>query len=140
MQRATASPYGGSAQMVDKMIGNAYDTVKSVADNLPLLEYLANNMEALIKIANDLSTTSIVLGIAGNPGETTQLVLPVGVDQDSVTAMAVLLDDGNGGLYGFESNYFTFYMLNGSLRLTLNPVAPQSLAGASVRWSISHKV
>ena len=56
--------------MVDKMIGNAYDTVKSVADNLPLLEYLANNMEALIKIANDLSTTSIVLGIAGNPGET----------------------------------------------------------------------
>ena len=140
MQRATASPYGGSAQMVDKMIGNAYDTVKLVADNLQLLEYLGNNMEALIKIANDLSTTSIVLGIAGNPGETTQLALPAGVDQDSVTAMAVLLDDGNGGLYGFESNHFTFYMLNGSLRLTMNPVAPQSLAGASVRWSISHKV
>ena len=38
--------------MVDKLIGNAYDTVKAVADNLTLLEYLAYNMEALIKIAN----------------------------------------------------------------------------------------
>ena len=91
MQRATTSPYGGSSQMVDKMIGNAYDTVKDVADNLPLLEYLANNMEALIKIANDLSTTSIVLGIAGNPGETVQLALPTDVDQDTITSMSVLL-------------------------------------------------
>ena len=140
MQRATTSPYGGSSQMVDKMIGNAYDTVKAVADNLPLLEYLANNMEALIKIANDLSTTSIVLGIAGNPGETVQLALPTDLDQDTITSMSVLLDTGNGGLYGFESNYFTFHLLNGSLRLTLNPLAPQSLAGAAVRWSISHKV
>ena len=91
-------------------------------------------------IANDLSTTSTVLGIAGQPGETTQLALPAGVAQDSITSTSVLLDDGVGGLYGFESNYFTFYILNGSLRLTMNPLAPPALAGASVRWSISHKV
>ena len=140
MQRSTTSPYAGSSQMVDKMIGNAYDSVKLVADNLQMLEYLANNMEALIEIASDLSTTNVVWGVAGNPGETTQIPLPTGVDQDSISSMSVLLDNGSGGLYGFESNYFTFHVLNGSLRLTLNPLAPQSLAGASVRWSISHKV
>ena len=140
MQRATASPYAGSAPMVDKLIGNAYDTVKTVADKLSLLQYLADNMEALVLIANDLSTTSTVLGIAGQPGETTQLALPAGVAQDSITSTSVLLDDGDGGLYGFESNYFTFHILNGSLRLTMNPLAPPALAGASVRWSISYKV
>ena len=147
MQRATASPYAGSAPMVDKLIGNAYDTVKTVADKLSMLQYLADNMEALVLIANDLgitsndlSITSTVLGIAGQPGETTQLALPAGVAQDSITSTSVLLDDGVGGLYGFESNYFTFYILNGSLRLTMNPLAPPALAGASVRWSISHKV
>ena len=154
MQRATASPYAGSAPMVDKLIGNAYDTVKTVADKLSLLQYLADNMEALVLIANDLgitsndlsitsndlSITSTVLGIAGQPGETTQLALPAGVAQDSITSTSVLLDDGVGGLYGFESNYFTFYILNGSLRLTMNPLAPPALAGASVRWSISYKV
>ena len=59
--------------MVDKMIGNAYDTVKSVADNLTLLEYLAYNMEALIKISN-------------------ATIADVGVDADGY--LIITLDDG----------------------------------------------
>ena len=140
MHRGALSPYGNPALLVDKMIGTAYDNVKLVADNLQLIDYISKNMELLHLIGSDLATTTQVLGVAGQPGETVTIPLPVGVLVDNITSSTVLLDDGENGLYGFEANLFTHHIKNGSLHLTMNNLAPPALAGASVRWTISHKV
>ena len=140
MLRATCSPFGSPSACVDKLIGNAYDTVKLVADQLPMLQYLVDNMESLVMIANDLSLTVTVMDTAGQPGQTISIPLPDGVEQDNVSAHSVLLDDGAGSLYGYESNMFSYYIQNGELKFTLSDTAPQELAGAIIRWTISHKV
>lgn len=42
---------GNPSMLVDKRLGNAYPTVKSVADNLDMLRYIFDNMEAIYSAA-----------------------------------------------------------------------------------------
>jgi len=46
------NPYSGRAfaPLVDKMIGNAFPTVKFVADNMDYIRYVADNMAALVAL------------------------------------------------------------------------------------------
>ena len=42
---------GNGAPLVDKMIGDAFLTVKAVADNIAAVSYVAANMEAIVTLA-----------------------------------------------------------------------------------------
>jgi len=51
-------PYGGArfAPMVDRLIGNAFPTVKFVADNMDYIRYVADNMLAIVTLAESQAT------------------------------------------------------------------------------------
>lgn len=61
--RASLDGQGGCTNMVDKLIGTAYPIVKSVADNLDLLNYIKANMSIINEVAagleGDISTLEI---------------------------------------------------------------------------------
>lgn len=65
---------GGNALLVDKFIGNAYDTVRFVALNMSFIKHVsfhlkevydvAHHMDELVRVAADLGNIDIVAGIA----------------------------------------------------------------------------
>lgn len=54
--RTVNDPYGSLTPEVDKLIGNAFPTVKLVADNMDAITYVVANMQAIITLAQQLTT------------------------------------------------------------------------------------
>ena len=60
-------PYGGTTPPIEQLIGNAYDNVRKVASNIPIIKEAADNIEN-IKKASELSDRidSIVEDVEAN--------------------------------------------------------------------------
>lgn len=140
MMRAFNDPMGGTDPLVDKMIGNAYDTVALVAKNLQELLYLGQNMDDLSLIANSLRISTMVEGIAGQLGELVSIPLPVGIQQSKLQSSSVMVTALDGTIYTADSGYFTSYIKDGALKFAMKLMAPVDLIGAPVRWFVSYGV
>lgn len=143
--RAPLNPYNsfGDPQhtaLIDKMFGNAYDTVRYVACNLKMLTYVAHNMEAINKVAQGMLTNRLVMGTSGQAGSTVQIPLPADVPATAVVSSSVLIATQTGDLYGPDSGFFTATIMAGKLNLTLKGAAPVALENASVRWFLQFMV
>lgn len=137
--RAVNDPYGSRDVLVDKLIGNAYEQVKKVAMNLDEVRYVASNMELVVNVANDLSTRTVVEGVAVSSSSVALLPLPESITSSQVQAMAVLIQVDED-LFSEASGYFTAVMTDGNLRVTLTGAAPTTLIGGTIRWLITHEV
>lgn len=138
--RTVNDPFGSPMTLVDKMIGNEYDIVKFVAQNMDFVRHVQANLEALVELSNNLKTSGLLLGSTGLPTETTSITLPEGVTQDAVLASSVLVAGKDGGLYGPDSGYFDVRIQGGALRVTMAANAPLQVQNAVVRWFVTYGV
>jgi hypothetical protein len=129
---------GGSAPLVDKMIGTAYDKVALVSKNLELLQYVADHMEDLLLVSTQLRNSQVVEGVSGQLGALVTIPLPEGVAQNMVVASSIILVASDGALYGEE--YFSSYILENALKISLKMSAPTSLIGSGIRWYVTYGV
>lgn len=138
--RPVNDPFGSPMPLVDKMIGNEYDIVKFVAENMEFIRHVQANLEALVELSNNLKTSGLLLGSTGLPTETTSIPLPTGVLQEHVLASSVLVVGKDGGLYGPDSGYFEVRIQGGALRVTMAANAPLHVQTAVVRWFLTYGV
>ena len=136
MMRAFNDPMGGTDPLIDKMIGNAYDTVALVAKNIALIQFLGENMDELTLIAKGLKTTIYVETVAGQIGELVSTVLPASIKVADIKSFTVMLRDSTGSLFAGDSGLFNARIEDGAAKVVLMPSAPPSLIGSTVVWSI----
>lgn len=61
--RGTLDIYGGNlASMTDKLIGDAFATVKAVYDKLADITYVAYNMQAVVTLATQVQSLTARVG------------------------------------------------------------------------------
>lgn len=116
---------GGPDVLVDKMIGNAYETVKYVALNLPALLLLANQTENL------MNPTAYLAASLGAPGTETSLSLDY-VTPAKVVAISTLINGTDGILY-VNPPKLTVRVVGNELKLALASDAPLVFSGATVK-------
>lgn len=136
MMRAFNDPMGGTDPLIDKAIGNAYDTVALVAKNIALIQFLGENMDELTLIAKGLKTTTYVETVAGQIGELVSTVLPTSIKVADIKSFTVMLRDSTGNLFAGDSGLFNARIEAGAAKVALMPAAPPSLIGSTVVWSI----
>lgn len=136
MMRAFNDPMGGTDPLIDKTIGNAYDTVALVAKNIALIQFLGENMDELTLIAKGLKTTTYVETVAGQIGELVSTVLPASIKVADIKSFTVMLRDSTGSLFAGDSGLFNARIEAGATKVALMPAAPPSLIGSTVVWSI----
>lgn len=138
--RTVFDPFGSPTLLVDKMIGNEYDIVKFVAENMEFIRHVQANLEALVELSNNLKTSGLLLGTTGLATETTSIALPDGVLQEHVLASSVLVVGKDGGLYGPDSGYFDVRIQGSALRVTMASTAPLHVQNATIRWFLTYGV
>lgn len=138
--RTVFDPFGSPTLLVDKMIGNEYDIVKFVAENMEFIRHVQANLEALVELSNNLKTSGLLLGTTGLATETTSIALPDGVLQEHVLASSVLVVGKDGGLYGPDSGYFDVRIQGSALHVTMAPTAPLHVQNATIRWFLTYGV
>lgn len=133
-------PYDGRGHtgLIDKMIGNAFDVVRYVAEHLNVIRYVAANMEDIYQVATNLKRSVLIYNTTGEANTTKSVALPEGVTQAMVVASSVLVQDANGDLFGSDSGYFTATIQSGALRVFLKPGAPANLENAVIRWFLTY--
>jgi hypothetical protein len=59
-------PSGNFAPLIDKMLGNAFWLVKLVADNIPAIQYLAQNMDSIVAVGPNTTAAAASAAAAAN--------------------------------------------------------------------------
>lgn len=136
-----AYPYwnGASANMlIDKMIGNAYQTVSFVACNMSAIQYVARNMEDIHALATEVRATKVVKQTAGELGSVNNVPMPEGITLDDIVGSSVVLVSTDGSLFDATSGHFSVTVTSVGLVLNLGMGAPAGLAEGEIRWLISY--
>ena len=116
--------------LVDKVLGNAYDTVKEVADKLELLEYLSFNMESIVRTANYSGENVVLETTLPSRGESVVVSLPTTITAENV--MAIHAKAYAAGNYHFSGigTYISVSLGATSISVTLSTGAPIDLVNA----------
>lgn len=138
--RGSLDQIGGSDTVVDKLIGNAYDVVLAVRLKLRELMFIVANMDALMEIANNLKSTTVVSGISAVAGGTTIVKLPINLSPLKILSSTVSLADQFGNIHGPDSGYFHTAILGGDLHVIMAPTAPVDVQNIPIRWFITTQV
>lgn len=131
--RNAADPFGSDSMFVDKLIGTAYDIVKLVATNLPMLKLLGDRVDNLDMIAANLTNTYVKTGVVTGLNQTTNHLLDTDIVQDEIISCNVTIKGTDGKLYFPATNTFTFAIDLGYLRVTLAAGGPAGLVNGAMR-------
>lgn len=141
----------GQDSLVDKKIGNAYDTVK----------YVAEHMDELIRAASGGGggggsggglpagyLKTIATGVTGAfPGSNTIIPFPAGVTYENIVESNVQIRSNAGIFVGENANLFTSYAvssiggqpINGLYLMLATTNDAQMLINSAIIWSITYK-
>lgn len=133
---SVCNPYGNEGLFVDKMIGNAYDAVKLVADNMTSVMAIGAALtESTIGEPLLVQRGLLSIGATGALGST------VTVEPDNLDATpAMMLASypsivaADGTKYFSDSGVFTAVVQADGLHLTLKNDAPAECANATIHW------
>ena len=131
--RNAADPFGSDSMFVDKLIGTAYDIVKLVATNLPMLKLLGDRVDDLDMIAANLTNTYVKTGMVTGLSQTTNHLLDPEITQDEIISCNVTIKGTDGKLYFPATNTFTFAIDLGYLRVTLAAGGPAGLVNGAMQ-------
>ena len=136
--RGSMEQLGGLTGMVDKMIGNAFPIVRTVADNIDAVNYCKDNMEAIVLVAEQLESeiTYNLTTVAGTIGAEASIPYPSGVTNAKVRGMTVILVAGDGTVY-LPGESYTAMVVGGALKVTLLSGAPSPMVGGLIRWRLT---
>ncbi len=129
----------GGPLLVTKLIGTSYDIVKFVAERMGYVRDVACNMDAVKAAAANMHRNIVTLdGIVGVAGSTTLIDLPSGIDDELVLDYSVLLIGSDENLYS-QGVYFTSFITDNKLSITIAEDAPEVIENAEVRWTLTYK-
>ncbi len=138
---ATSNMFGSNssgAHLIQQTLGDAYHSVKMVADHLDAVITVAANAPAVQAAANNLNeNTEIITGQTGQTG--VSIPLPAEIQQTDVLNSVVMLTGTDGALYAESSGHFSTKILAGQLVLAIDAGAPAALQGADVQWTLTYK-
>ena len=120
----------GFDPMVDKTIGNAYETVN----------YVAENMDKLLEFTPPDIQERYVEGMLGLKGETVTIAVPWDIPMDMIRSSAVQIRDVLSQIYDVASGYFTYTLRTNGLHVTLEDDAPYELQNSVILWTITYGV
>lgn len=112
--------------LVDKTIGNAYETV----------EYVAEHMSELLALTPRETDTRYIESSVGLLGQTTQVAIPVDISVDNIRSSVVQLRDSTGRFYDLSSGYFEVVLNRTRMEVTLLGSAPLVMQNAKILWTI----
>lgn len=140
--RCSTDPYGGVNPLIDKMIGNSYQTVKFVSGYCKEIRYVAEKMEDIYLVAKNMATVkenAVVKGTSGIAGSDTILPFPDQVDITKIVSTQVMIRSVlDGALYDSSHGYFTSRVASDGLHLLLSNTAPLSVQNSEIVWFIIH--
>lgn len=133
-----ANPFGHTTPLVDKMIGDAYDIVKVVYDNMPYIVAVGASLSTSV-IGQPLLLQRIVetTGVSGTAGQT--VVIPfddLDLDYTKIIDSYVTLLGSDGVLYVGNSAEFRHNIGPDGMRFTLDSAAGAALQNATVKWYV----
>lgn len=136
---APHNPFGRTAPMVDKLIGDAFDIVKEVHDNLDYIKAVADTL--MISVVGQPLLAQRALfsdeGFAPLAGESTVIDFPdVSINYKAILASHVIIEGSDGNRYFADGGFFTAYVAADGLHLSLKSNAPGALQEAPVSWFI----
>ena len=112
--------------LVDKTIGNAFEVVNFVAEN----------MDELLALTPRQTDTRFVQSAVGLLDNTTPVAIPVDIPADSIVQSTVQLRDSTGRFYDTSSGYFEVVLNRTRLEVTLLGSAPLVMQNAKILWTI----
>lgn len=115
--------------VVDKRLGDAFPTV----------QYVANNMDALLRLVPGAVSSTLVKGSTWLKGMTVELDLPADIPVTTVVGFTVQVRDQNLVLWDQTSGHWTQVLTGGKLQLTLKSTAPTELQNSPIYWNINHE-
>ena len=112
--------------LVDKTIGNAYETV----------EYVAEHMSELLALTPRETDTRYIESSVGLLGQTTPVPIPVDIPVDMIRSSIVQLRDNTGRFYDITYGYFEVVLNSTRLEVTLLGSAPLAMQNAKILWTL----
>ena len=82
--RTVNDPFGGTDPLVDKMIGNAYNTVRHVALNMAQIKHVSENLESIHDLAQ---IKDAVVAVAGQLAEIEAIHEKLGELEDRIAVL-----------------------------------------------------
>jgi hypothetical protein len=137
--RPSHDPDSAVTALIDKRIGNAFESVRLVAERLREIVYLVANMEAVVTLAQ--SQERVAYQVAPITALESALVipLPAPVAVEDIRASEVILVSTDGVIYCADSNLFTSEVSSSGLSVTVDDADPQLLNG-EIRWRLVYSV
>lgn len=118
--------------LVDKTLGTAYETVKELADRVDLLDYLALNMESIVRAATVSQESVKIEDSLPARGSSKVIPFPTGISATNV--MAIHAKAFAGGTYYMSGagEAITTTLSSSGIIIALNNAAPLPLDTAPV--------
>lgn len=116
--------------LVDKTIGNAFDTVN----------YVAEHMKELLTLTPRDTDTRYIESSVGLLGQTTPVPIPVDIPVDMIRSSVVQLRDSTGRFYDITSGYYEVVLNRTRLEVTLLGSAPLVMQNAKILWTLVYGV
>lgn len=142
--RCSTDPFGGFNPLIDKTIGNSFQTVKYVADYCKDIRYVAENMEDVYIVAQNMKSikeNTFVTGTTGISGSSVIVPLPTQVDLTKILVSNVVIRSAlTGDVYDSSFGYFTCRIASDGLHLTLDGAAPSSVQNSPFVWFLIYNV
>lgn len=132
-------PYGSPSILVDKMIGTAYEIVKYVAERMPALQSISDNMEDLTLIATNARKEVDLVGVASGLGITVNVAMPAGVADTDVRWVNAVIYGSDGVTYPASSTTFTVRVQSGAVRIALSPSGPAGMVNAPIAITLAYR-
>lgn len=133
------NPFTATAPLVDKMIGDAYDVVKEVYDNMELVQAVGSSIaqstigEPLL-VQRALTQTGITH--ANVNGSVTVELPDLAMDHKLILASHVAIEGASGKMYFADSGQFTATVDTNGLTLVMSATALADARSAAFTWFI----
>lgn len=137
MHRPAQDPFGGTTPLVDRLIGNAFEVVKYVAQYVKEIRYVAFNMEHVYNVSRNLYEHIFLVQPIIALDSVVEIDLPVDVTPAMIINSSVNVLTAAGAIYGPSATTFTWIITGGKLVVTIPVDAPPAFVGADIRWLIN---
>lgn len=118
--------------LVDKTLGTAYETVKELADRVDLLDYLALNMESIVRAATVSQESVKIEDSLPARGSSKVIPFPAGISATNVMAIHAKAFAGGAYYMSGVGEAITTGLSSSGIIVSLNNAAPLPLDTAPV--------
>lgn len=133
--RSANNPFGGTSLLVDRLIGNEYATVKSVARNLDAIKYVVFNMESIVAVAEQLQRVGNIQGNLSDSSNITVVQLPEGITAAHIESCSLVIRPSAGVLITPESGLVTHLIEGNQVKITYSIGSGISFANGHYTWT-----